>query len=109
MLSDCLCSGGTPNLGDYVRAIPHPGGYMLPNHPAAPTAENRRVSLSRELFATLTPQGQHICRHIVAAPGETVPPVHWEPNWHGLEGGVQGENALHKGERVDNPFADAKL
>jgi hypothetical protein len=105
--------GGTPNLSDHVRAIPHPGSYMLPNHPAAPTAERRRVSLSRDIFDGLTPQGQHICRYIVAADGESVPDVQWKPDWHGLQGGVGGENARHKGEVVDNPFraaaAGAKL
>ena len=42
--------GGTPNLGEYVRAIPHPGSFMLPTHPAAPTANTRRASLPYEVW-----------------------------------------------------------
>ena len=73
--------GGTPNLGDFVRAIPHPGSYMLPTHPHAPRAEDRAISLSHEIWAGMTEQGQHICRHIVADEGAQVPAVSWGEQW----------------------------
>ena len=55
-----------------------------------------------------TPHGQHICRQIVAEPGVEVK-VDWKPDWQGKQGGGGGTNSSHTGQRVDNPFANAKL
>ena len=73
---------------------------MLPTHPAAPTAENRRVSLPWEIYSRMTSMGQHICRHIYALEGTLVPEVKWQPDWQGHEGGGGPTNAAHKGKKV---------
>jgi hypothetical protein len=54
---------------------------MLPTHPNAPTAEQRRVSLPYEIYEGMTEMGKHICRHIVAEKGTQVPPVTWGESW----------------------------
>ena len=44
----------------------------------------------------------------MAEPGVEVK-VDWKPDWQGKQGGGGGTNSSHTGQRVDNPFAAAKL
>ena len=87
--------GGTPNLGEFVRAIPHPGLYMLPtSHRVPQPGEPKQISLPYEIWEKMTPQGQHICRNIHAEKGQQVPAVQWAPDWAG------NADAVHKGLEV---------
>ena len=70
-----LCSGGTPNLSQYTRAIPHPGLWCLP--PENPT---RNHSLPYDTWEKMTPAGKHACRYLVCDPGEVIPKNDWSPN-----------------------------
>jgi hypothetical protein len=76
--------GGTPNLGKHVRAIPHPGGFRLPPPEDGSDAPRGRRGPTRDLphavWQEMTPHGQHVCRLIVAEPGETVV-VDWKPDY----------------------------
>lgn len=80
-----------------MRAIPHPGLYVLPTSPGAEPAS---PSLPFEVWEKMTPHGQHICRNIVAAKGTQVPAVDWSPDWEGAEGGGGWANARHKGTEI---------
>jgi hypothetical protein len=55
----------------------------------------------------MSPRGQHACRYIACDPGEEIPRNDWAPNWHKPDD--QNANAKHKGTKVDNPFANAKM
>ncbi|MEO2183372.1 MAG: hypothetical protein ABGY43_13845, partial [bacterium] len=56
--------GGTPNLSNDVRAIPNVE-YWAPWY-----REPHHISMPREVFDTLSPHGQDLCRYIVMDPGE---------------------------------------
>ena len=75
---------GTPNLGRYVRAIPHPGGFRMPANGIRGGRQGPNVSGKRDLpydvWAKMSPHGQHVCRDIVAEPGEVVV-VNWSPDY----------------------------
>ena len=58
--------GGTPNLSDQVRAIPNAEYYA----PWFRQPMNR--CMPREIYATLSPHGQRLCREIVAERGEVL-------------------------------------
>ena len=40
---------------------------------------------------------------------QEVQEVAWKPDWVAQKGGGGGPNPSHRGLKVDNPFADAKL
>eukprot|EP01048_Picozoa_sp_COSAG05_P002729 COSAG05_NODE_117_length_17936_cov_137.220945_8_plen_116_part_00 len=94
--------GGTPNISKYTRAIPV-ALYQLP-----PENPQRTHSLPYESWANMSPMGQHICRYLVCDQGEEVRPSHWEPDWHNTRP-TANANSVHVGDKVDNPFAAAKL
>ena len=56
--------GGTPNLSNDVRALPNVE-YWAPWY-----REPHHISMPREVFDTLSPHGQDLCRYIVMDPGE---------------------------------------
>ena len=56
--------GGTPNLSREIRAMPNIE-YVPPWHPA----EYSRRTMPHELWETLSPHAQRICRLIKAEPG----------------------------------------
>jgi hypothetical protein len=60
--------GGTPNLSKEVRAIPHFGMVCAPWFNT-----NTQKSLPRSQFETLSLEGQHACRYIVADTDEVGP------------------------------------
>eukprot|EP01051_Picozoa_sp_SAG22_P014842 SAG22_NODE_1858_length_3437_cov_1.175554_1_plen_110_part_00 len=90
------------DLSKYTRAIPHPGLWSLP-----PENHTRNHSLPYETWKELSPRGQHACRYIACDPGEEIPRNDWAPNWHKPDD--QNANAKHRGTKVDNPFANAKM
>ena len=73
--------GGTPNLGRYVRAIPC-AIFALPQELGgqdtgwAPPVR----TLPFDVWETMTPHGQHVCRQCVAEEGAVVE-VPWKPDW----------------------------
>ena len=71
--ADGRVAQGTPNLGRYVRAIPHPGGFRMPANGIRGGRQGPNVSGKRDLpydvWARMSPHGQHVCRQIVAEPG----------------------------------------
>ena len=100
--------GGTPNLSQYTRAIPHPGQFSLPLHDADPMRTRLNPhSLPYSTWEKMTEQGRHICRYIVCDPGEEPPRNNWAPNWHKDKATDDNANAKHRGEKVDNPFSAA--
>ncbi|MBV7339720.1 phytanoyl-CoA dioxygenase family protein [Chloroflexi bacterium TSY] len=56
--------GGTPNLSKEIRALPN-----VEYAPPWRTLEHFTQSMPHEIWETLTPHGQHICRTIKAEPG----------------------------------------
>lgn len=58
--------GGTPNLSGEVRALPN-AEFFAPWY-----RERLRTSMPREIYETLSPHGQRVCRYIVADPGRTL-------------------------------------
>jgi hypothetical protein len=70
--------GGTPNLGQYVRAIPHPGGFRLPQ--AHQLRGGGRRDLPYKVWEKMSEHGKHVCRDIVAEKGEEVV-VDWTPDY----------------------------
>ena len=82
--ADGRVAQGTPNLGRYVRAIPHPGGFRMPANGIRGGRQGPNVSGKRDLpydvWAKMSPHGQHVCREIVAEPGEEVV-VDWAPDY----------------------------
>mgnify|MGYP006248883089 FL=1 len=56
--------GGTPNLSDQVRAIPNTE-YHAPWY-----REPMRRSMPREIYESLSENGQYIARYVVAEAGE---------------------------------------
>jgi hypothetical protein len=71
--------GGTPNLGQHIRAIPDvkfcgPLGAPkeLGGQGGLPGFFDFQRTLPYEIWEEMTPHGQHITRGIVAKPGETI-------------------------------------
>ena len=58
--------GGTPNLSNEVRAIPNIEYY------APWFREPMPISMPREIYKSLSPHGQWICRYIVSAEGDEI-------------------------------------
>jgi len=62
--------GGTPNLGDAPRMMPnieyYPSWYRYQDN------GQMTRSMPRDVYDTLSPFGKHICREVVAEPGEEV-------------------------------------
>lgn len=54
----------------------------------------------------MNPMGQYVCRYLVCDEGEVIPPNDWKPHWHN-SGTKVGQNHVHVGDKVDNPFATA--
>ena len=73
----CGLSGGTPNLGKYVRAIPD--AKFGPPDPHE-NYEKWPKTLPYEVWETMSPHGQHITRGIVAPRGQKV-----EIPWGGID------------------------
>ena len=92
------CSGGTPNLSRFTRAIPGVGYRLLPENPT------RTHKLPYESWKNMNPMGQYVCRYLVCDEGEVIPPNDWKPHWHN-SGTKVGVNYVHVGAKVDNPFA----
>ena len=68
-------SGGTPNLSDAVRGIPHFGMVCAPWYRC-----DTRKALPRYLYDRLGDAGKHACRY-VAADSDDVGPVPWGENF----------------------------
>jgi hypothetical protein len=56
--------------------------------------------MAPEVFASLSPAGQRVCRRIVADEGAPGVRPHWAPDWDGARGGGSVDNQLHTGDVV---------
>jgi len=69
--------GGTPNLSEGIRLLPNLEYYAYwyrykEGKGANQSINQMRRSLPREVYDTLSPEGQHRAREIVALPGEEI-------------------------------------
>ena len=97
--------GGCPNLSRYVRAIPRTG-YSAPIYQQAdPNTLPRPVKVGddgvdtrmrHEVWSSLTPKGQEICRLLKAPEGEVIQPVPIAIA-EGLTAGGPGSNKVPMG------------
>ena len=78
VLRDCRAwHGGCPNVSRSVRALLGVGYHAPGRGPAYGTIN--RVALSREAYASLTLQGQDVCRELVVQDGEIEVESVWSP------------------------------
>jgi hypothetical protein len=86
VLRDCRAwHGGCPNVSRSVRALLGVGYHVPGRGPAFGTTGLNRVVLSREAYALLSLQGQHVCRELVIQGGEIEVDTDWNPPTFGFQ------------------------